>query len=104
MRPTKANIERLERDIDALKRIVDMTFWMSRRYASGRQTYAPGMVREAWDTIRRNPHWGLTDAVRYDDAVRSDTERARRPDGTLPGLDGDYLADCMDADKTISAR
>lgn len=97
MKCTKANIDRLERENYALKRIVDLTFWMARRYASGRHTYAPGMVRDAWDIINSHPEWGLTDATRYDDVVWSDTERDRRPDGTLPGLPGDYLADCMGA-------
>ena len=37
-----------DRQIKLLKQVINDTFWMARRYAHGRHTYAPFMVREAY--------------------------------------------------------
>jgi len=38
---------------EALLKIIKDIFWMARRYAHGRHTYAPGMVREAYKYLKR---------------------------------------------------
>lgn len=46
--------------IDKLKKIIDDTIWMSVRYAHGRHTYAPGMVRDAVIRMKEMfPDWML---------------------------------------------
>lgn len=45
--------QELRKENEALRNIIKNTFWMARRYAHGRHTYATGMVREAYDTIKR---------------------------------------------------
>ena len=44
--------EKLKIENDNLKNIIRSTFWMARRYAHGRHTYAPGMVRRAYKTLK----------------------------------------------------
>lgn len=36
---------------EVLIKIIQDIFWMARRYAHGRHTYAPGMVREAYTKL-----------------------------------------------------
>lgn len=36
------------RDCSELKKVIKDIFWMARRYAHGRHTYAPSIVRDAW--------------------------------------------------------
>ena len=38
---------------EALLRIIKDLFWMARRYAHGRHTYAPEMVRDAYKYLRK---------------------------------------------------
>jgi len=38
----------------ALTQVVQDTFWMARRYAHGRNTYAPSIVRDAFWTLKAN--------------------------------------------------
>lgn len=43
---------------DNLKKIVEDILWMAARYAHGRHTYAPGMVRDAVEAMQRMyPKW-----------------------------------------------
>ena len=44
-------MNKLQQENETLKRIIKDTFWMARRYAHGRHTYAPSMVREAYNTL-----------------------------------------------------
>ena len=37
-----------------LEKVIQDIFWMARRYAHGRNTYAPGMVRDAYYTLKAN--------------------------------------------------
>lgn len=43
--------------IGALEKVIADTFWMARRYAHGRSTYAPSMVRNAYNILK---HRGIT--------------------------------------------
>ena len=36
-----------DQQLDAARRFIRDTFWMARRYANGRSTYAPGMYNDA---------------------------------------------------------
>ena len=38
-------------DIDALIGIIHNTFWMARRYANGRQTYAPNIINDCLEKL-----------------------------------------------------
>ena len=37
--------------IDALIGIIHNTFWMARRYANGRQTYAPNIINDCLEKL-----------------------------------------------------
>ena len=63
--------------IDALMNFARQTWWMARRYADGRATYAPGMFNEALDTVRKAGLENLFDSP---------------PDGTPYASDGMYGA------------
>ena len=43
---------------EELKQIIDDTLWMAIRYAHGRHTYAPGIVREVWKKLKKS-HWSI---------------------------------------------
>jgi len=45
-------IKKLEREIEVLKYIIKNTLWMSVRYAHGRHTYAPGIIRECVSLLK----------------------------------------------------
>ena len=45
---TKAKREKI------LSNIIQDTFWMARRYAHGRHTYAPGMVRDSYMLLKKH--------------------------------------------------
>lgn len=65
-----------------LKKIIDDTLWMAIRYAHGRHTYAPGMVREAVEKMQElYPDWKL----RSDPTIEAPEE--------VIGLRRDYLDD-----------
>ena len=72
--------------IETLKRCFDDTIWMAIRYAHGRHTYAPSMVRDAVNNFKKVfPDWKLKE----DKVIES-------PDkGTINGfsLRSDYLDD-----------
>ena len=44
--------QELEIQNQSLKNMLKQIFWMARRYAHGRHTYAPGMVREAYEYLK----------------------------------------------------
>lgn len=47
-----------QQKIDTLKKCFEDTIWMSIRYAHGRHTYAPGMVRDAVKNFKKVfPDW-----------------------------------------------
>ena len=66
--------------IKILKRIIEDTFWMARRYANGRRTYAPMMVREAYNILKEH----FPEITIKKDVVISDED----------GFGQDYLGDC----------
>ena len=41
-----------DQKIENLTRIIQNTFWMARRYAHGRHTYAPGIVRKSYYDLK----------------------------------------------------
>jgi len=45
-------IKELEKEVEVLKYIVRNTLWMSMRYAHGRHTYAPGIIRECVSLLK----------------------------------------------------
>jgi len=50
---TKNKETKYEYREEDLLRIIKDLFWMARRYAHGRHTYAPSMVRDAYKYLRR---------------------------------------------------
>ena len=75
--------------IQILKRCFDDTIWMSIRYAHGRHTYSPGMVRDAVNSFKEVfPDWRLKE------------DRTITPPDETPGsafsLPGDYLNDLFE--------
>ena len=43
-----------DKQIKMLKQIIKDTFWMARRYAHGRHTYAPSMIRDSYTLIAKH--------------------------------------------------
>ena len=39
--------------IEKLEFVIQHTFWMARRYAHGRSTYAPSLVRECYQVLKQ---------------------------------------------------
>lgn len=70
---------------EILKQIIRDTFWMARRYAHGRHTYAPGMIRDAYKMLKKY----FPELVPFRDIVIEETRRT-----TTDNLTGDYLDDC----------
>ena len=81
-----------DRQIKLLKKIIKDTFWMARRYANGRRTYAPSMVRDSYNIIKKNfkdiiPQYDST--IIFPDPFRS----------TSKIWTDDYLTDINEDDK-----
>ncbi|MFA6158956.1 MAG: hypothetical protein WC763_05050 [Candidatus Paceibacterota bacterium] len=75
-------------DIHELENIIRETFWMARRYANGRMTFAPSTIRNCYRVIKsRFPHL----IPKKDETI--DEAKARSFDGLH---DSDYLTDCND--------
>ena len=73
-------------------KIINDLMWMAARYSHGRQTYAPGMVREAVDWMRKMvPGW---------EPKKDETIKPPEPD-ELGGmaLKGDYLHDIFNPEE-----
>ena len=69
--------------IEILKHCFDDVIWMAIRYAHGRATYAPSMVRGAVNNFKKVfPDWEL----KYDHTIQP-------PDGVEHSLRSDYLDD-----------
>ena len=63
-----------QHDTDQLLTAFDDVIWMAIRYANGRHTYTPNMVRNAIALVREiYPDWEL----RYDPVGKEDVNRAR---------------------------
>jgi hypothetical protein len=74
--------------VKLLKQVIKDTFWMARRYAHGRRTYAPGMVREAYTVLKKH----FPDCVPQHDVTISTTDGVVDDWTTI----GDTLYDCND--------
>ncbi len=77
-----------------LKKCFENTIWMAIRYANGRHTYAPYIVRDVVNTYKKlYPEWNLT----IDDVVIKDYQRFKdHPENNLdlPGFPKeDWLID-----------
>ena len=63
-----------------MQRIIEDTFWMARRYADGRHTYAPHMVRDAYKILKKHfPEINIKKDIVIDES---------------DGKSDDYLKDC----------
>lgn len=81
---TKAS---LRNEIDDLKRIIRDTFWMARRYAHGRHTYVPSIVRKHYAHLKEC----------YPDLVPPHDEEVEESVGfNVTGNSADSLHDCND--------
>jgi hypothetical protein len=73
--------------LDIISRAFEDTIWMAIRYANGRLTYAPGMVRDAVKMYQSvHPDW----KPKYDSTILEDHTR-----GYSGVWDGDCLADIL---------
>lgn len=55
-----------------LKKMIEDVLWMARRYAHNRSTYAPSMVREVFERMRRlYPDW----TYKADDTLEENNNR-----------------------------
>lgn len=75
-----------ERENETLRRIIKETFWMARRYAHGRCTYAPSMVRECYVLLKTK----FPDLLPKKDTTILPTDYEQDPFS----LKSDYLDDC----------
>ena len=51
--------------IEVLEKVIQDTFYMSRRYAHGRHSIAPGVVRDAYHALER-----LGIKIKHDDVIK----------------------------------
>ena len=85
-------------DADKLLLAFEDVVWMAIRYANGRHTYAPQMVRDAITSVQTlYPDWKL----RHDRTIKTDVERMKAFDDVLGlSISSDYLDDLFeDTDK-----
>ena len=79
-------------DEQKLKQAFEDTIWMAIRYANGRHTYAPSMVRDAIKKFQEvYPNW----QPRQDHTLKSDKEHFRDPNRSID-LDSDWLDDLVE--------
>ena len=71
--------------IRALEYVIKETFWMARRYAHGRNTYTPQVIRDSYNLLKR-----LGIDIRHDITIQPPTE------DEIKGMTfrTDYLDDC----------
>ena len=77
--------KQLEEENKLLRAAFQNLFWMARRYAHGRHTYAPGMVREAYQWAKE-----LGIAIQHDHVIKPPEPSEYR--GT--SFRSDWLDDC----------
>ena len=77
----------LKKENELLKKCLKDIIWMAVRYAHGRHTYAPSMVRDTMNTLKK-----LCPDYRYRDIT------IEPPTHKLKGVDfrSDYLDDLLD--------
>ena len=81
-----------EEQIQKLKHAFTETIWMAIRYANGRSTYAPSMVRDAIKEFQEVfPYW----KPRADPTLKSDRECGYKAPA---GLDSDWLDDLVEGE------
>lgn len=80
---------KLTKENKNLKHIIQEIFWMARRYAHGRHTYAPSIVRQCYKTISCNINVRVFFFDRFiDENKQSDRDKI----GTFENFD--FLNDC----------
>jgi hypothetical protein len=73
--------------LDIISRAFEDTIWMAIRYANGRRSYSPGMVRDAVKMYQSvYPDW----KPKYDSTITDDFAK-----GYSGSPDGDCLADIL---------
>ena len=75
----------LEEENKILRRVIQDTFWMARRYAHGRHTYVPSIIRENYKIIKE-----LGIIIKPDTTIKPATDREKGEFGYFPT---DYLDD-----------
>ena len=85
------------KEVDILKKAYEDVIWMAIRYANGRATYAPSMVRDSIKEFQRVfPDW----KPRYDMTLKSDRrmiEDAESEHGSSRiNVKGDWLDDLVE--------
>lgn len=85
------------KEIDTLKKAYEDVIWMAIRYANGRSTYAPSMVRDSIKEFQRVfPDW----KPRHDLTLKSDRrmveDRESKYGSSRIGLKGDWLDDLVE--------
>ena len=79
--------------IETLKKAFEDTVWMAIRYADGRRTYAPHMVRDAVNDFKKVfPEWNPKNDVTI--------KKPERHDNDVAFLESDYLYDLFINQKT----
>lgn len=74
-------VEKLREEIETLKYVVKNILWMSIRYAHKRRTFAPYIVRDCVERLRKlYPNESF---LRPDATIKSPTEEDLRKSGTL---------------------
>ena len=76
---------------DLLKEIINDTLWMATRYAHGRQTMAPSMIRSVVKAMK-----GL-----YPDWEPKQDRVIEPPEKDFSGLREDYLDDIFNSKETL---
>ena len=72
-------------EVEGLLKIIKDLFWMARRYAHGRHTYAPSMVRDAYKFLKR---WYPDFEFRHDVVIEPPTDEEQKL-----GMREDWLDD-----------
>ena len=73
-----------------LKKAYEEIYWMAMRYANGRSTYAPSMVRDSIKMFQEVfPDW----KPRYDPTLKSDRENGLKG---VAELESDWLYDLVE--------
>lgn len=88
MKNMKHRINRC-RDCDNMKHAVRDLFWMARRYAHGRHTYAPGIIRDWYKKLKE---WYPDILIQHDETI--EPPKAENVGGIC--FRSDWLDDCND--------
>lgn len=81
----------MSKEIDTLKKAYEDVIWMAIRYANGRATYAPSMVRDSIKEFQKVfPDW----KPRHDPTLKSDRQMVESE--ARKRVQGDWLYDLVE--------